>query len=71
MMPSFHAASGKELIDSAVGPIGRYSEPEEQAWPLVLLNSPRMSYVNGEVLWTDGGFLGALTTGKFQAPWAK
>ena len=42
-MPSYYAASDKELIDTAVGPVGRYSEAEEQAWPLVLLNSPRMS----------------------------
>jgi NAD(P)-dependent dehydrogenase (short-subunit alcohol dehydrogenase family) len=69
MMPQFHAAVGKELVDSAMGPIARYSEPEEQAWPLVLLNSPRMSYVCGEALWTDGGFLGALTTGKLQPSW--
>jgi NAD(P)-dependent dehydrogenase (short-subunit alcohol dehydrogenase family) len=64
MMPAFQDLAGKELIDSAVGPIGRYSTPEEQAWPLVLLNSSRMSYVAGEVLWTDGGFLGAVTTGR-------
>ena len=64
MMPAFHALAGKELVDSAVGPIGRYATPEEQAWPLVLLNSERMSYVAGEVLWTDGGFQGALLTGR-------
>ncbi|MGI9602539.1 MAG: SDR family oxidoreductase [Acidimicrobiales bacterium] len=64
MMPAFHELAGKEMIDSAIGPIGRYSTPEEQAWPLILLNSPRMSYVAGEVLWTDGGFLGSLTMGK-------
>jgi NAD(P)-dependent dehydrogenase (short-subunit alcohol dehydrogenase family) len=64
MMPAFHASATKEVVDSAVGPIGRYSTPEEQAWPLVLLTSPRMSYVTGEVLWTDGGFQGALTMGR-------
>ena len=64
MMPQFHQAYGKDLIDSSIGPIGRYSSPTEQAWPLVLLNSARMSYVSGEVLWTDGGFLGAVTTGR-------
>jgi NAD(P)-dependent dehydrogenase (short-subunit alcohol dehydrogenase family) len=64
MMPAFHDLAGKELVDSAVGPIGRYSTASEQAWPLVMLNSPRMSYVCGEVLWTDGGFLGANSTGK-------
>jgi NAD(P)-dependent dehydrogenase (short-subunit alcohol dehydrogenase family) len=64
MMPAFHALAGKELVDMAVGPIGRYSTPEEQAWPLVLLNSPRLSYVTGEVFNTDGGFTGALITGR-------
>jgi NAD(P)-dependent dehydrogenase (short-subunit alcohol dehydrogenase family) len=64
MMPAFHALATKEVVDSAIGPIGRYSAPEEQGWPLVLLCSPRMSYVTGEVLWTDGGFHGAVTTGQ-------
>jgi NAD(P)-dependent dehydrogenase (short-subunit alcohol dehydrogenase family) len=71
MMPAFHDLVGKDLVDSALGPIGRYSTAEEQAWPLVMLNSPRMSYVTGEVLWTDGGFLGALTTGQLKAEWAQ
>lgn len=64
MMPAFHELAGRAVIESAIGPIGRYSTPEEQAWPLVLINSERMSYVSGEVLWTDGGFQGALTTGR-------
>ena len=55
-----------EVVDSALGPIGRYSRPEEQGWPLVLMCSPRMSYVTGEVLWTDGGFFGAVATGRQQ-----
>lgn len=66
MMPAFHAMATKEVVDSAVGPIGRYSRPDEQGWPLVLLCSPRMSYVTGEVLWTDGGFFGAISTGRQQ-----
>jgi NAD(P)-dependent dehydrogenase (short-subunit alcohol dehydrogenase family) len=64
MMPQFQAFAGKEAIDAAIGPIGRYSEPVEQAWPIVCLNSPRFGYVSGEALWTDGGFLGALTMGR-------
>jgi NAD(P)-dependent dehydrogenase (short-subunit alcohol dehydrogenase family) len=66
MMPAFHALATKEVVDGALGPIGRYSTPEEQGWPLVLLCSPRMSYVTGEVLWTDGGFAGAVTVGRIQ-----
>jgi NAD(P)-dependent dehydrogenase (short-subunit alcohol dehydrogenase family) len=64
MMPFFHEASGKELVEAFLGPIARYSTPEEQAWPLVCLNSPRLSYVNGEALHVDGGFLGAMSTGQ-------
>ena len=64
MMPAFHAVAGKELVDMAIGPIGRYSTPEEQAWALVLLNSPRLTYVTGEVFNTDGGFTGAFVTGR-------
>jgi NAD(P)-dependent dehydrogenase (short-subunit alcohol dehydrogenase family) len=66
MMPAFHALATKEVVDSAIGPIGRYSRPDEQGWPLVLMCSPRMSYVTGEVLWTDGGFFGAVSTGRQQ-----
>jgi NAD(P)-dependent dehydrogenase (short-subunit alcohol dehydrogenase family) len=64
MMPQFHDSYSKKVIEAAIGPIGRYSTPEEQAWPLVLLNSPRMSYVTGETLFTDGGFFGAVQTGR-------
>lgn len=64
MMPAFHALAGKELVDMAIGPIGRYSTPEEQAWALVLLNSPRLTYVTGEVFNTDGGFSGSFVTGR-------
>ena len=70
MMPAFQDLMGKDTVDQAIGPIGRYSTPEEQAWPLVCLGSPRFSYVGGEVLWTDGGWNGAMTMGRHQAQWA-
>jgi NAD(P)-dependent dehydrogenase (short-subunit alcohol dehydrogenase family) len=66
MMPSFEQQAGKEVIDAFVGPSGRRSTAEEQAWPLVFLNSPRCSYVTGEALHTDGGFLGAMVTGRLE-----
>lgn len=69
MMPAFQDLMGKEVVDQAIGPIGRYSTPEEQAWPLVCLGSPRFSYVGGEVLWTDGGWNGAMTVGRHRAQW--
>ena len=64
MMPFFHEANTKELVDAALGPIGRYSSAEEQAWPMIMLNSPRASYVVGETFFADGGFFGALQTGR-------
>jgi NAD(P)-dependent dehydrogenase (short-subunit alcohol dehydrogenase family) len=70
MMPAFQDFATKEVVDQAVGPIGRYARPEEQAWPLVMLGSPRLSYVAGEVLAVDGGFQGARYTGRHQAGWA-
>lgn len=64
MMPAFEEAAGKDVIENALGVIHRYSEPAEQAWPMVCLNSPRFSYVTGEALWVDGGFLAMLSTGR-------
>jgi NAD(P)-dependent dehydrogenase (short-subunit alcohol dehydrogenase family) len=62
MMPTFEAQAGKELIDAFIGPSGRRSTAEEQAWPMLFLNSPRSSYVAGEALHVDAGFLAAMTT---------
>ncbi len=70
MMPAFHDFATKEVVDQAVGPIGRYARSDEQAWALVTLGSPRLSYVAGEVLAVDGGFQGARDTGRHQAAWA-
>ena len=70
MMPAFQDFAGKEIVDESIGPVGRYSTPEEQAWPLICLGSPRLSYVGGEVLWTDGGWNGAMAMGRHRAQWA-
>ena len=56
MMPAFEAFAGKEMIDAFVGPSGRRSTPEEQAWPLLFLNSTRSSYVAGEAFHVDAAF---------------
>ena len=64
MMPFFHDAVGKDLVDAAIGPVGRYSTSEEQAWAMVLIGSARASYVVGESLYADGGFYSALQTGQ-------
>ncbi|MFC0203366.1 coniferyl-alcohol dehydrogenase [Novosphingobium soli] len=64
MMATFHATSGKEVVDAAAEPLGRYTTPEEQAGPLVLINSDLAGVVNGVVLPVDGGFMGGLATGQ-------
>lgn len=64
MMAHFHEQSGKDIVDAAAEPLGRYTTPAEQAGPLVLLCSDAASVVNGVVLPVDGGFMGGLATGQ-------
>jgi NAD(P)-dependent dehydrogenase (short-subunit alcohol dehydrogenase family) len=57
-------ALGREYFDTYPYPLlGRMSTAEEQAWPLVLLNSPLNAVVTGTVLYTDQGMAGGLWTG--------
>jgi NAD(P)-dependent dehydrogenase (short-subunit alcohol dehydrogenase family) len=63
MMPDFEKYVGKEFMESFPVPVGRRSSPDEQAWPLIFLNSPLASYVTGENVVTDGGTMGAVMTG--------
>jgi NAD(P)-dependent dehydrogenase (short-subunit alcohol dehydrogenase family) len=64
MMPEFEKAMGKKYMDDFPVPLGRHARAEEQAWPLVFLNSPRASFVTGIALDADGGFVGGLYTGQ-------
>jgi NAD(P)-dependent dehydrogenase (short-subunit alcohol dehydrogenase family) len=66
MMPAFEALAGKDTVDAFIGPCGRRSTPEEQAWPLLFLNSPRASYVAAEALYVDCGFLGSMVSKQFE-----
>lgn len=64
MMGDFEAAAGAAVIGVFAEPLGRYSTPEEQAGPIVLLNSDLATIVNGVALPVDGGFMGGLATGQ-------
>ena len=64
MMASFHQHSGKDIVDAAAEPLGRYTTAAEQAGPLVLLCSAPMAVVTGVVFPVDGGFMGGVTTGQ-------
>jgi NAD(P)-dependent dehydrogenase (short-subunit alcohol dehydrogenase family) len=58
------AAIGQEFFDKYPYPaLGRMATAEEQAWPLILLNSPLNKVVSGSVLYTDQGFSGGAMTG--------
>jgi NAD(P)-dependent dehydrogenase (short-subunit alcohol dehydrogenase family) len=63
MMPAFEDMAGAALIDLFARGAGRRSTPAEQAYPMIFLNSGAASYISGENLVTDGGTLGAMTTG--------
>jgi NAD(P)-dependent dehydrogenase (short-subunit alcohol dehydrogenase family) len=64
MMPAFEDHSGKELVDTFTLVAGRRSTPEEQAYPMIFLNSDAASYVTGENINTDGGTIAGMATGK-------
>ena len=64
MMPAFEDLAGAGVIDKFAEGAGRRSRPEEQAYPLIFLNSRAASYISGENFVTDGGTLGALTSGR-------
>lgn len=64
MMKEFQSATPPEVFKAVMQPIDRYSTPEEQAGPLVLLNSNKTTYLNGAVLPVDGGFMGGVMTGQ-------
>lgn len=64
MMKEFLSATPESVIDAATQPMGRRSTPEEQAAPLVFLNSNLATIVNGVVLPVDGGFMGGVATGQ-------
>ncbi len=64
MMKHFEAASQASVLDAFIQPINRRSTPQEQAGPLVFLNSNAASYINGVAMPVDGGFMGAMATGQ-------
>jgi NAD(P)-dependent dehydrogenase (short-subunit alcohol dehydrogenase family) len=72
ILDQLRGAYGPSFLDDIAKPLGRVSEPEEQAAVLVFLNSKAASYISGQVLWVDGGNLGAATAGELdegQALW--
>ncbi len=61
MLEEIEQVTPRERIDIVSQPIGRRSDPVEQAWVLLMLNSPRASYLNGADIPVDGGFMASKT----------
>jgi NAD(P)-dependent dehydrogenase (short-subunit alcohol dehydrogenase family) len=55
-------AFGAEMIEHWPKLMGRMAKPAEQAWPMVFLNSPFASFVNGATFFVDGGLTSGLFT---------
>jgi len=59
ILNQLRTAYGQGFLDDIPKPLGRVSEPAEQAAVLIFLNSRAASYISGQVLWVDGGNVGA------------
>ncbi len=68
MLDEIEVDTPTAVIEVTTQPIGRRSQPEEQAAVLVFLNSDAAGYVNGAVLPVDGGFMAARITGQINTP---
>ncbi len=64
MMHEFESATDMAVLNAFIQPINRRSTPDEQAAPLIYLNSDAASYVNGLAMPIDGGFMGGMVTGQ-------
>ncbi|OBK24437.1 3-alpha-hydroxysteroid dehydrogenase [Mycobacterium asiaticum] len=59
ILDQLRTAYGPEYLEGISKPLGRVSDPAEQAAVLLFLNSKAASYISGQVLWVDGGNVGA------------
>jgi NAD(P)-dependent dehydrogenase (short-subunit alcohol dehydrogenase family) len=63
MLKDFREVAGDAVLGAFAKAKGRFSTPEEQALPLILLNSDAASYISGVCLPVDAGLAGGLSTG--------
>ncbi len=72
ILDQLRTAYGQEFLDDIPKPLGRVSGPAEQAAVLLFLNSRAASYISGQVVWVDGGNVGASIARELEkghAPW--
>ena len=56
-MSRFFSEKYDRLIDEGLVPLGRWGEPDDLAGPAVFLASDASNFVNGHILYVDGGIL--------------
>jgi NAD(P)-dependent dehydrogenase (short-subunit alcohol dehydrogenase family) len=59
ILDQLRTAYGQGFLDDIPKPLGRAAESAEQASVLLFLNSRAASYISGQVVWVDGGNVGA------------
>lgn len=71
ILDQLRTAYGQGFLDDIPKPLGRVSSPAEQAAVLLFLNSAAASYISGQVVWVDGGNVGAAIARELEegAPW--
>jgi NAD(P)-dependent dehydrogenase (short-subunit alcohol dehydrogenase family) len=66
ILDQLRSAYGQEFLDDIPKPLGRVADPAEQAAVLLFLNSRAASYISGQVVWVDGGNVGAAIAGELE-----
>jgi NAD(P)-dependent dehydrogenase (short-subunit alcohol dehydrogenase family) len=66
LIGTIKSLGSEEALDRIPKPLGRRAEPEEQARALVFLNSDAASYITGQNIWTDAGFMAGHETGTLE-----
>jgi NAD(P)-dependent dehydrogenase (short-subunit alcohol dehydrogenase family) len=72
ILDQLRTAYGQGFLDDIPKPLGRVSDPAEQAAVLLFLNSDAASYITGQIIWVDGGNIGAAIARELEegrAPW--
>lgn len=72
ILDQLRTAYGQGFLDDIPKPLGRVADPAEQAAVLLFLNSRAASYISGQVVWVDGGNIGAAVARELEeghAPW--
>jgi NAD(P)-dependent dehydrogenase (short-subunit alcohol dehydrogenase family) len=59
ILDQLRTAYGQGFLDDIPKPLGRVAGPAEQASVLLFLNSRAASYISGQIVWVDGGNVGA------------